>query len=661
MGCVASRIDKEERVRICKDRKRLAKQLLGYRKEFADAQLAYLRSLRNTGVTLRQFTESESLELEDNTTSRVAGFPPSPSLPLPPSPPPPPNFSPDLRRKFEDDKRPSTAPEVEEEEEIIELNEEGGHTPPPPVPTSSWEYWDPFGSASLQCGRNSETVDQDEDDEENWIDTNSEFVDENDDSIPAADDIDRQHQSVELVDDSASMMSSHTKDSSSDMAMVVWSKKTLASVIKDVDEYFLKASGVVKDIAVFIDMDATGGTFLYQSIKESKRKRSNSAKVFSALTWSWSSKSLHFARETGSPSVSSDPCKPGAHCITLQKLYSEEQKLYKDVKEEETSKVEFARKTLLLQRQEEEHDWGKVEKTRSALDSLQSYILSLQESIGRSCSTILMVMNQELHPQLIALASGLMHTWQTMNRCHQVQNHISQQLSCLTDQQNAEPTTEYHQQAAAQLQREVASWYDSFCRLVKFQREYVRTLRQWTKLTDCLEVNGNSETGQSSKLRIAVEKWLQELDKAPDKMVSDAIKSLLSGVHMIVTQQQEEVNARKRSEKVARKLEREADLLSEMEMKFAGSSFLEDATSKHPLVMKRAKVESMRRLVNDEKAKFESCVKLTRGMIHSNLQTGLPKVFQALMAYSSASARSFEEVLNNACEEDTQTAAEYGI
>ena len=29
---------------------------------------------------------------------------------------------------------------------------------------------------------------------------------------------------------------------------------------------------------------------------------------------------------------SGEPCKPGAHCVTLEKLYSEEQKLYKDVK-----------------------------------------------------------------------------------------------------------------------------------------------------------------------------------------------------------------------------------------------------------------------------------------------------------------------------------------
>ncbi|KAL0398275.1 UNVERIFIED_CONTAM: Nitrate regulatoryprotein [Sesamum radiatum] len=556
MGCVASRIDKEERVRICKERKRLMKQLLRYRKEFADAQLAYLRSLRNTGVTLRQFTESELLEL-DETTSGI-GFPPSPPPPLPPSPPPPPTFSPDLR-KFED-KPPQTQVAVEE---IIEVDEHSDHTPPPPVPSSSWEYWDLFGSVSPQRGKSCETVEQVE--EEKWEDTNTEFVEDDEEAVFVADEVNllpkKQHV-AELIDDNSSMMSWHTKDTS-DMAMVVWSKKTLTGIVKDLDEYFLKASGIGKDIAVFIDIDA-GGTFLYQNIKENKRKRSSSAKVFSALTWSWSSKSLQSSREMGDFSGSGEPCKPGAHCFTLQKLYLEEQKLYKDVK-----------------------------------------------------------------------------------------NHIAQQLSHLTDQQqNPEPTTESHQQAAGQLQTEVTSWHHSFSKLVKFQREYVRSLCKWTELTACLEDIDSTQSSNSSTVHAILEKWQEALDKLPDKMVSEAIKCLLSAVQSIVVQQQEECNLRKRSEKLGRKLERELILLSEVEMKFAGSFSTEDANpvlaSKHPLTIRRAKVEALKILVDDEKAKYVNSVKTTRILIQNNLQTSLPKVFQALMVYSSAYAHSFEVILSNA-------------
>nr|CAD1820529.1 unnamed protein product [Ananas comosus var. bracteatus] len=61
MGCVlSSRIEEEDTVRRCKERRRLAKQLLSCRAELAAVQLAYLRSLRNTGATLRQFAEQNN-------------------------------------------------------------------------------------------------------------------------------------------------------------------------------------------------------------------------------------------------------------------------------------------------------------------------------------------------------------------------------------------------------------------------------------------------------------------------------------------------------------------------------------------------------------------------------------------------------------------------
>ncbi|KAJ4953021.1 hypothetical protein NE237_029853 [Protea cynaroides] len=83
------------------------KQLVGFREQFANAQMIYLQTLKNTGITLWQFTEAETLELED--TPFGLGAPPSPLL-LPPSPLPPPPFSPDLRKVVK----------VEEEEVVQE-------------------------------------------------------------------------------------------------------------------------------------------------------------------------------------------------------------------------------------------------------------------------------------------------------------------------------------------------------------------------------------------------------------------------------------------------------------------------------------------------------------------------------------------------------------
>lgn len=61
---------------------------------------------------------------------------------------------------------------------------------------------------------------------------------------------------------------------------------------------------------------------------------------------------------------------------------------------------------MLQKLEEEDHDWVKTEKTRSIVEKLQSDILSLQESISLTCSTISKLIDEELYPQLIAVISG---------------------------------------------------------------------------------------------------------------------------------------------------------------------------------------------------------------------------------------------------------------
>ncbi|OAY81811.1 hypothetical protein ACMD2_08861 [Ananas comosus] len=98
MGCVlSSRIEEEDTVRRCKERRRLAKQLLSCRAELAAAQLAYLRSLRNTGATLRQFAEVELMMMPHCNPPLSPTLPPSRPLPAaaalpPPQPLPSPQF-----------------------------------------------------------------------------------------------------------------------------------------------------------------------------------------------------------------------------------------------------------------------------------------------------------------------------------------------------------------------------------------------------------------------------------------------------------------------------------------------------------------------------------------------------------------------------------------
>ncbi|PPR86598.1 hypothetical protein GOBAR_AA34090 [Gossypium barbadense] len=100
MGCAQSRIDNEESVARCKDRKILMKEAVVARNAFAAAHSGYAISLKNTGAALSDYGHGEA----EVPLQHPHQIPPLDSTPQPPPlppmmdnlppPPPLPNFSP---------------------------------------------------------------------------------------------------------------------------------------------------------------------------------------------------------------------------------------------------------------------------------------------------------------------------------------------------------------------------------------------------------------------------------------------------------------------------------------------------------------------------------------------------------------------------------------
>lgn len=581
MGCVESKNKKEATVQLCRGRRRLMKQLVECRREFADAQLAYLKALKNIGVTLRQFTESEYIEPENS------------------SPPPflPPCFQ------------------------------------PPPLPPS---FLSPEGQGE----------------DENWAEANTEFEEEGvgtDGCVENVHPEKREQEILELADDSSSMASCHTKDTE-DRAMVNRrNKKKLTDVIRELDDYFLKAWDARRQIAVFLDTHESS-TFHRQILKENKRKRYNSGKVFSVWSWNRSSKSLQFARGAIDYSDSNEPCRPGAHPVTLEKIYALEQKLCKEVKDEENLKLEHERKSLLLQKQED--DLAKTDKTRLAVENLQCDIIPLQESISKTCSSLERLKNEELYPQLVGITSGMMQMWETMYESHQDQNHICQQLDNLNNDQNTDPITDYHRQATIELETEVAFWYHSFCRLISSQREYVKNLSEWVQYAESLRED-HRENCSSSSISSLCNDWQLTLGKLPHEVASDALKNLLTDVQSIVFQQVDERNRKKKLDKLKRKWRKELQSQKADTDRNPRDSIPVGDTQlslgpKHPISVSRDKTEALKLQCENENKEHLSSVQLCRAMTLTNLQRSLPMVFRSLMVFSAACVQAFESIQKQA-------------
>ncbi|KAK1416840.1 hypothetical protein QVD17_25957 [Tagetes erecta] len=138
MGCTQSKIENEEIVNRCKERKTVMKESVSARNAFAAAHFAYAAALKNTGAALSDYAQGE-VEFPDHrhpssvdaVSSSTTILPPAPPQPpyetLPPPPPPPlqraatmPEFS-----VSEPELSSHPDPIIEEVDEDIEIEERG--------------------------------------------------------------------------------------------------------------------------------------------------------------------------------------------------------------------------------------------------------------------------------------------------------------------------------------------------------------------------------------------------------------------------------------------------------------------------------------------------------------------------------------------------------
>ncbi|KAJ0980981.1 hypothetical protein J5N97_009236 [Dioscorea zingiberensis] len=98
MGCAQSRIDNEEAVSRCKERRHFMRDAVASRNAFAAAHSAYTVALKSTGAALSDFGHAEPHDPRPNPSLPPSSSTPAPPLPienpLPPPPPPLPDYSP---------------------------------------------------------------------------------------------------------------------------------------------------------------------------------------------------------------------------------------------------------------------------------------------------------------------------------------------------------------------------------------------------------------------------------------------------------------------------------------------------------------------------------------------------------------------------------------
>lgn len=256
-----------------------------------------------------------------------------------------------------------------------------------------------------------------------------------------------------------------------------------------------------------------------------------------------------------------------------------------------------------------------------------------------------------------------MYMWRSMHQYHEIQSNIVQQVRGLVNQSTkGHSTTELHKQATRDLESAVSAWHSSFCRLIKFQRDFILSLHGWFKL-NLIPINNDNINNinireESSDAFSFCDEWKLALDRVPDTVASEAIKSFINVVHVISVKQSEELKIKKRTETASKELEKKSLSLKNIEKKFYNSFSMvgiglpdsvhdngQGLDARDPLAEKKLELAACQRRVEDEMMRHSKAIEGTRAMTLNNLQTGLPGMFHALTSFSSL----FTEALESIC------------
>ncbi|XP_051136564.1 protein ALTERED PHOSPHATE STARVATION RESPONSE 1-like isoform X2 [Andrographis paniculata] len=503
-------------------------------------------------------------------------------------------------------------------------------TPPPPPPVASpWDFWDPF---TLTTGRSM--------DEGVWNES-------------AGD--------PEVLVVTASPAGSPSADTTTEKAVVISSKsKDLAEIIKEVDDYFLKAANAGTSLSLLLDVPISGNC---QSLSG---KNSVYAKGLGPLLWTWGSGNVKWNAfgkfcEDYTATENKVDClatngNDATHSSTVERLYTWEKKLYQEVKNAEFLKSEHDKKIASLRKLEMKGaDYLKTDKVKKEAEKLESQSIVSLQAIETISTEIIKLRESELYPQLLQLVAGLMNMWKSMHEAHQFQMSIIQQLKCLNCIPSSEPTSEIHRQSTLQLEHEAQQWLISFCNLIKSQRNYIQSLSGWLRLS--LFQLGTTPHSTKTKLDDAIydlcEEWQLAMNNAPEKTASDGIKTFLLVIHDIAVRQADEQKQKRKSESAFKELDKKADDLRSLETKHGlittiPETIHETTNTEDPARVKGAKMVALRAKAEEERAKYEKLISETRASTMSNLPMGLLHVIQAMSGFANSSMQAFESVHNQA-------------
>ncbi|RZC50352.1 hypothetical protein C5167_018786 [Papaver somniferum] len=703
MGCAQSKIENEEAVTRCKDRKQFLKEAVKNRNYFAATHSAYTVSLRHTGAALSDYGEGEVDAFHrDTLLPSSSALPAAPRDILPPPPPPLPNFGPPkpLQRAAtmpefsipKPDLKPTTSDTIEEEEIDVEdedddernglshrrrsrkiVNEEVEEEPPPrprepsrnPVPpppessntTSVMDYlFAPIQDMPMSSLSEVDEIQSFKDDSRDGrsnYDTG--FKKSNDIRVDSSSsDAGNASTSSSTIEVQVPVEKANevkpvkkTKQYVHSSSMDVEGNRSgkvlnMMDLLKELDNHFLSAFQSAAEVSKMLEANRL---HFHSNYADNRGHIDHSKRVMQVITWNKSFRGLQNANDEKDEDETDETL-----ASVLDKILAWEKKLYDEIKVGEVMKFDYQKKVALLNRQKSRNPSDlSLEKTKTAVSHLHTrYIIDMQ-SLDSTVSEIDTLRDEHLYPKLVSLVDGMAKMWETMNQHHRIQLKIVTDVKFLDTSNAPLETSDKHHQCTVQLHDVVEDWYVQLKAVMSHKKAFVKALNSWLKL-NLIPVDSSlkEQVPSPPRVRLPVQSlllaWQEYLEKIPDELGRSAISSFAHVMKNIVMHQKDEIKLRMTCEDTRRELFRKTRAFEDWYNRNKDIERPEDANHKDSITARKIQVELVKNRLEEEEAAYRKQCKQVRDKSTVSMKTHLPDLFRAMSDFTNATALMYQKL-----------------
>ncbi|XP_057464411.1 nitrate regulatory gene2 protein-like [Actinidia eriantha] len=681
MGCTQSKIENEETVARCKERKRYMKDAVVARNAFAAAHAAYAVSLKNAGAALSDYAHGEVQNPHAVVRSNYDS--------LPPPPPPLPNFTaspiqrastmPEFSGEFTNANLTDSMIEEGNEDEIENeshnlkrrSSRSGGgeglarpprappvadREPPPPPPVDSkgvlgYEYQKYiFPPMENVPGPSLTEVDEGWSEREELERNMFEKISKREERVNDG----GARRSVEA--EKAAAMPPQPPPVGKAVRRVKQGGKgatgfNLLHIFNDLDDCFLKASESAHEVSKMLEANRL---HYHSNFADNRGHIDHSARVMQVITWNRSFRGLPNA-DDGMDDFDSEEHE--THATVLDKMLAWEKKLYDEVKTGEQMKLEYQKKVASLNRQKKHGaSTEAIEKTKATVSHLHTrYIVDMQ-SMDSTVSEINRLRDEQLYPKLVVLVDRIAMMWEAMKEQHENQSKIVTALRYLDMSQSTKETRDQHHERTVQLWHVVQDWHSQCGKLMTHQRLYIKALNNWLNLnlipvdTNLKEKVSSPQRSQSPPIQSLLHAWGDYLDNLSDELARTAISSFAAVVHTIMQQQVEEMKLRDKCEDTRKELARRTQQFEDWCKKYMQKRTPPDemdperAQDKDIVEERKLAVEVVKQRLEEDEEAYQNQGIQVREKSLTSMRTQLPELFRAMLNFSSEASTTYRKL-----------------